>query len=243
MSDNLVISPENVNLPKMNAFQRVISAVFSPGKLMSDLEQKPRVLLGIILSVINPAIVMLGAYPMFKEYLKTTLEMSNANTGTELAPEALDSLVNLFSILTPISGAAMGVVFMLIQALILWLVLKIFKGQGSFKQILSVLGYSQVINFLSAIVFILTTYLTGTYSDFGYTSLAAVLPDLRGNFIFGMAKSIDVFDIWYYVCAAIGVATVSKIDKKKVYLVLIIMFLALAAYSGYSELRAAALLK
>ncbi len=243
MSDNLVIAPDNGNTSKMNVFQRVISAIFSPGRLMYELEQKPRVLLGIILTAIAPVIMMFGTFPMFKEYLRTTLETTYANMGMQISPEMFESILSGSVISTPILGGVMAGLVLLVQALVLWLILKIFKGQGRFKQFLSVIGYSSVISVLAAIVSVIAIQLTGTYSDVTYTSLAAFMPDMKGSFIFGMARSLDVFNIWYFVCASIGVATISKIDKKKVYLVMVILFIVVAAIGGYNEVQSAALMK
>lgn len=242
MSDNLVIAPDNGNTSKMNVFQRVISAVFSPGRLMYELEQKPRVLLGIILTAIAPAIMMLGTFPMFKEYLRTTLEATYANMGMQISPEMFENILNGSVISTPVIGGVMAGLILLVEALVVWLVLKIFKGQGRFKQVLSVMGYSSVITVLGAIVSVIAIQLTGTYSDVTYTSLAAFMPDMKGSFIFGAARSLDVFNIWYFVCASIGVATVSKVDNKKAYLVMVILLIVIAAFGGYNEVKSAALL-
>ena len=131
----------------------------------------------------------------------------------------------------------------LIQALVIWLVTKIFKGQASYKQILSVLGYSSVISVLGTIVTVAVIYITGTYTDVTYTSLASLLPEIKGSFIYGVAKVVEVFYIWQLVVNAIGIAIVSKMDKKKAYLIMVLVLIVYAVFTGYSEIKAAALLK
>ncbi len=171
------------------------------------------------------------------------METSYAIMGMQFSPVMFESILSGSVISTPILGGVMAGLVLLVQALVLWLILKIFKGQGRFKQFLSVIGYSSVISVLAAIVSVIAIQLTGTYSDVTYTSLAAFMPDMKGSFIFGMARSLDVFNIWYFVCASIGVATISKIDKKKVYLVMVILFIVVAAIGGYNEVQSAALMK
>ncbi len=242
MNDNLVIEQQSNNLPRLNVFQRIAGSIFSPERLMADLEQKPRVLLGIILNVLAPVILMYGTFPIFKEYLRTTMEMATANAGQQMTPELLDQVVNISAISTPVMGGITAGVMLLLQALAIWLVTKIFKGQASYKQVLSVLGYSSVISILGTIVTIAVTYITGTYAEVTYTSLASLLPEMKGNFIFGVAKVVEVFYIWQLVIGAIGIAIVSKIDKKKAYLIMALVFIVYAAFTGYSEIKAAALL-
>lgn len=243
MNDDLVIEQKSNTLPRLNVFQRIAGAIFSPERLMNDLEQKPRVLLGIILHVLAPVILMYGTFPMFKEYLRTTMEMTAANTAQQMTPELLDQVVNISAISTPIMGGIMAGGMFLIQALVIWLVTKIFKGQASYKQILSVLGYSSVISVLGTIVTVAVIYITGTYTDVTYTSLASLLPEIKGSFIYGVAKVVEVFYIWQLVVNAIGIAIVSKIDKKKAYLIMVLVLIVYAVFTGYSEIKAAALLK
>ncbi len=242
MNDNLVIEQQSNNLPRLNVFQRIAGVIFSPERLMTDLERKPRVLLGIILNVLTPVILMYGTFPMFRENLRATTEMTLANSGQQLAPEVLDPLVNFTALSTPVIGGIAAGAMLLVQALVIWLITKIFKGQASYKQVLSVFGYSSVISVLGTIVTVAVIHITGTYTDTTYTSLASLLPEMKGNFIYGVAKVVEVFYIWQLVINAIGVAVVSKIDKKKAYLIMALVFIAYAVFTGYGEIKAAGLL-
>ncbi|OPX46232.1 Yip1 domain protein [Ruminiclostridium hungatei] len=244
MNDNLVSAAQENVLPKLNVFQRIIYTVTSPEKLMLDLERKPRVLLGILLTILTPMLTMFAAFPMFKEYMRGTLEATGAYAElvSQMSAEQVESVLVGSAISTPVfAGIGAGIV-LLVEALVIWLVLKIFKGQARFKQILSVLGYAAVISVLAAIVSIIAINVTGAYTDVTYTSLASLLPEMKGTFAFGFARTIDVFGIWAFVVSTIGIATVSKIDKKKVYVIMACIFIILAVYMGYNEVKAASLL-
>ncbi len=244
MNDNLVAGTQENVLPRLNVFQRIIYIVTSPEKLMLDLEQKPRVLLGILLTILTPMLTMFAAFPMFKEYLRGTFESTGAYEQllAQMSAEQIESVLVGSAISTPVfAGIGAGIV-LLVEALVIWLVLKIFKGQARFKQILSVLGYTAVISVIAAIVSIIAINVTGVYTDVTYTSLASLLPEMKGTFVFGFARTIDVFGIWAFVVGTIGIATVSKIDKKKVYVVMACIFIILALYMGYNEVKAASLL-
>lgn len=244
MNDNLVAGTQENVLPRLNVFQRIIYIVTSPEKLMLDLEQKPRVLLGILLTILTPMLTMFAAFPMFKEYLRGTFESTGAYEQllAQMSAEQIESVLVGSAISTPVfAGIGAGIV-LLVEALVIWLVLKIFKGQARFKQILSVIGYTSVISVLAAIVSIIASNVTGVYTDVTYTSLSSLLPEMKGTFAFGFARTIDVFGIWAFVVSTIGIATVSKIDKKKVYVVMACIFIILALYMGYNEVKAASLL-
>ncbi len=242
MNDNLAVSSEYNAIPRLGFFQRLLGVVFAPGKLMAELEQKPRVLFGLLLTLIVPLISIFATFPMFKEYFRNTTEaaLANGNQANQMTPEMLDSYVNVMAIASPLLGSLIVGVMLLVEALVLWAIFKLFKGQGTFKHYLSILGYTSVIALLGTIPFIIVTILTGSYAEISYTSLAALIPEMKGSFIYGMAKSFDVFSIWQYIVVSIGVVTVSKLSKNKVYIIIACIFIALALIAGFSEVKAAA---
>jgi len=247
MNENISLNSENdtgvaveYNYPKMNLIQRIIGVIFSPGKVMVSLEQKPRILFALLLTIITPVVMIFSIFPMYKEFLRSTLEA--APTTTNLTAEQIDMAVNISQYSTPFILAITAAAMWLLGALVLWVIIKIFKGEGRYKQILSITGYSAVIAALSAIATIITTQFTGTFSEVSFTSVASLLPNMKGSFIYGAAKTLDVFSIWQYVVIAIGTATVSKLDKKKVYIIVACIFAVLMIYTGAMEVRAAGLM-
>ncbi|HEX2925199.1 MAG TPA: hypothetical protein VHP38_02895 [Ruminiclostridium sp.] len=64
-----------------------------------------------------------------------------------------------------------------------------------------------------------------------------LLPKMDGNFFYGVAKSLDVFSIWEYAVIAIGAASVSKLPKKKAYIIVAAIYVVLMIYSGVVETR------
>ena len=250
MNENISLNSENktgvsgeYNYPKMNFIQRVFGVIFSPGKVMQDLEQKPRILFALLLTLLTPVVMILSVFPMYLEFTRSTLEATFAKMNTQMTAEMtakqIDQALNIAKITGPIGGAVAAAAMWFLGALVLWTIIKILKGEGRYKQILSVTGYSAVIAALSAIVTIITTQLIGTFSEVSLTSLASFLPNMKGSFLYGAAKTIDVFSIWQYIVIAIGAATVSKLDKKKVYIIVACIFAVLMIYTGAMEVRVA----
>lgn len=242
MNDNLVVTPENSNYPRLNPIQRVYSAIFSPEKLMLDLAQKPRILFVLILTLIVPAATIFAAYPMYKEFLRSTVENTYANMNIQMAPEQIEQAVNVGAISGIVMGAISAAAIWFLEALILWIIIKVFKGQGTYKHYLSVTGYTAVISLISGIVFVITAQITGTYTEVSFTSLAALLPDMKGSFLYGAAKSLDVFSVWQLVLVAIGIETVGKLSKKKAYLIVACILIVFMVFTGVTEVRTAGLI-
>lgn len=91
--------------------------------------------------------------------------------------------------------------------------IKIFKGQGSFKQILSITGYAYTAIILGSILSVIMYYITGELFD---ASLAVFFKGLRETFVYGFLRGIDVFTVWQYCLIAIGVTVMSGLNKMKV---------------------------
>lgn len=239
-------SPIANDYTQMNFFQRVFGVIFSPGKVMQSLEQKPRILFALFLTILTPIIMIYSVMPMYVQYMlnnRSVVEATYEKMNIQMTSEQIDQIIISSTKSTPFILAASSAAKWFLGALILWVIIKIFKGQSKYKQILSVTGYAAVISALSAIVTIAVTRVTGVFNEVSYTSLASLLPEMKGNFLYGAAKAIDVFSIWYYAVIAIGTAIVSKFSKKKVYLIVACMFAAIIIYTGAMEVVNGALIK
>ncbi|EGD46678.1 hypothetical protein Cpap_1062 [Ruminiclostridium papyrosolvens DSM 2782] len=243
MEDNMQVSVNGAaNLPqstKMNFFKRIAGVFFWPGKVMDNLAERPRIVFPFIFLPIVQLVAVLAMIPMYKEFTRNSTAELLAKQNLEMTTEQLNKAVNLAMFWGPV-GIAIGVVIAwVLGALILLGIIKIFKGQGGFKQVLSITGYSAVITTLSTVVHVIKTNITGVYDLFSYTSIAVLMPNMNGNFFYGMAKFLDVFSIWQYAVIAIGVAAVSKLPKKKAYLIVAGIFVVQLLYAGITEGRIA----
>ena len=246
MEENVQVSVNRAdNLSQssqMNLLRRVAGIFFWPGNVMDNLAERPRIAFPFIFLPIVQLAAMLATIPMYKEFIRNgTVELASQK-NLEMTSEQLNKTVNLAMITGPVGGAIGVVIAWVLGALILWGVIKIFKGQGSYKQILSITGYAGVITVLSTVVHVIKSNVTGVYDLLSYTSLAVLMPKMDGNFFYGMAKFLDVFSIWQYVVIAIGVAAVSKMPKKKAYLIVAAIFIIQVLYAGITEFRMAGLM-
>jgi hypothetical protein len=241
MNDNNVVFNEStvavneVDYSKMNFIKRVLGVICFPGKVMQSLEQKPRVLFGLLLTALAPLVLMLSIFPMYMEYTRGLLQATYAKMNLEVTAQQFEQALSFSQYSALIGGPIAAVAMLLVKALVIWAIIKIFKGQGKYKQILSISGYAAVISLLATIVSIITARVTGVFSDVSFTSIASLLPEMKGSFIYGMAKMIEVFSIWQYAVIAIGITAVSKLSKKKVYIIVACIFAVVAIYAGITE--------
>jgi hypothetical protein len=237
------VSENQVDYSKMSFIKRVIGVVCYPGKVMQSLKQKPRVLFGILLTAITTLVAVLAIYPMFMEFLENNLTSTYAAMNVEVSDQQMDMVLSISKFSAFVFGPIFALILMMLEALYLWVASKILKGQGSFKQILSVTGYSAVIAAIASIVSIIYTWIVGTYSDVSLTSLASLLPSMKGTFLFGALRVVEVFTIWQFVVIGIGYKTITKLSNKKVFIVIALIFAAFAIYYGYSEYSAAQIMQ
>lgn len=214
---------EEVSYEKPGFLKRILWVLISPGKLMEDLAEKPRVLFGLLLSALSMDVLFLVRLPLYMDFLRSSMSLTNQAMTAELLETSLPIAAVAGLISTPI-GAVIGMLFI---TLIFFAVLKLIGGQGKFKAYLSVTGYSYVITALYLLLLIPVSFVTGSlHQDVPLTSIATLASsDMAGTFLYGMLKGIDVFVIWNYAVMAIGFTAVSKLKKKYVYGVVAAVFL------------------
>lgn len=233
---------EDVDVERPNLLKRISWAITSPGRLMEELAERPRVLFGMLLSAISLEALYLLRMPLLKESLRSsaaaTSQLMEEYTGqamtAKMIEEQLASTVKITLISTPFS-AILGILFMTV---IFFAILKILGGQGKFKAYLSVVSYSSVISSLYIIVLLIVSFITNSlHQDIPLTSLAIIAPeDMSGTFLYGLLKGLDVFSIWRQVVVAIGLVAVSRLKKSYVYIVVAAIFIIGLVLTGGGEL-------
>ncbi len=250
MSD-IQVTPLNQEIPAEapGFFKRLLWVFTSPGKLMASLAERPKVLLTLILAAIPLDLLYFLQMPLFKDYTRNTLIQTSQSSymqslGLEMTPEMIEAQlpmqVNTILIGTPVQA----IIMILISALICFAIFRIMGGEGKFKAYLSVVSHANVITVLYTLLLIPITYITGTLNlTSSITSLSTLVSkDAVSPVLYGILNGIDLFSIWYYVVAAIGMAAVSKLKKKNVYIVVAVLFVISMIISIYTTQAASAIL-
>jgi hypothetical protein len=238
----LNLNSGNTAVKEIGFLHRVAGVIFSPGETMKELVRKPRILFAFFLVALSQAVLYIVRFPLLRDYLtevsKASLELSSKKFNIEVTPELVEKTVSSQSVITLISTPVGSLFVWLMFTAILFGILKIFKGEGKFKQFMSVAGYAYIISALYLLITLIVSYFSGSlHITMPLTSMANLLPaSLEGSFVYGFVKPIDIFSIWYYVVVGIGVVEATKLSKVKVYTVIFAMYAVTLVFAGISEM-------
>ena len=211
--------------------KRILWVFTSPGKLMASLAEKPRILFALILSAISMDALYLLRMPLYMDMLRTQAlaqaGLSESLTGKATTPAMIEQTLPMSAKIGIISVPFSMLFMWLFITLVFFAILKIMGGQGKFKAYMSVTGYAYVITAAYILLILIVSFFTGRFMiDPSLTSLATLVSaDSVGTVGYSLLKSLDIFSIWHYVVMAIGLAAVSKLKKRNVYMVVGIIFL------------------
>lgn len=232
---------EEVSYKQPGLLKRILWVLTSPGKLMVNLAERPRVLFGLILSALSMEVVYISRLSLFKDTLRSaslaSADYTESLTGQTMTAEMVEQNMPFATIFGLISTPFTMVIGLLITTLIFFAILKLMGGQGKFKAYLSVTGYAYVISALYLLLLIPVSFITGSlHENAPLTSLATLAsPDMAGTFFNGILKGIDIFSIWHYAVMAIGFTVVSKLKKVYVYGVVAGIFMIGLIIAGVGE--------
>lgn len=231
------------SIKKMSLGQRITGVVFSPGETMNDLADKPRVLLPFIVIAFSQLVLFLSRFSLYKEYMRKSFEMIS-EMNKNITAEQIEQMLPLSIISGLVSTPFKEIIMWLIGTAILFGILKLFGGQGNFKHILSITGYSCIISMLYMLTVLGVSFFSGSlHMDMPLTSIANLLTtEMKGSFIYGFLKKVDLFAIWKYAVIGIGCVSVSKLSKTKVYTIISVLYTATLIYSGINEIIASKLM-
>ena len=171
-----------------------------------------------------------------KEGKMTQEQMDEAIERTEKFTDKSSPFFLVSTILGPIIG---GFIILFLQALILWLVLKIFKGAASYMLVVCVAGLAALINVISTVINTVLAIVTGRLVvNIGPVLLFA--KDSLGENMMKFVSHFDLITIWYLIVLGIGLSAVSGLKNTKtmpVVFVLWLIWVCIASFTGISFIR------
>ncbi|MCX7710952.1 MAG: YIP1 family protein [Clostridia bacterium] len=222
---NLNTNNQNPEIREMNVLQRMIGIIVNPVETMKSIAEKPTMLFAVILMAAAPALLYFLRASLYGDFMKYIMEMTMAssNSSAQVTPEQMQASIGIYTKLGPVIAGVGGLFGWFVGAAVLFGIMKIFKGQGTFKQYLSITAFASVIMSVYYLLSLALSYVTGTLLL--NSSLALLVPDMKGELTYGLLRILDLFYVWHYAVIGIGVAVVSKVSKAKVYPVVAIVFI------------------
>lgn len=216
----------------LSLVEQILGVIISPYETMADLARKPRILFPIIAMALTMPALYLIRYDMFKSFMIETMEASMAQQGVMMPAEQISAMMEWIPMVSIASTPFSVLIGWLFMTGVFFGLAKTMKGRGTFKQYLSVTGYAYVVTVLYCLISLVMSFFTGEITM--NTSLGLFFADLQGSYVYGLLRSIDLFNIWYYVLMAIGVGIVSEISRPRIYGAVAAVYLITVLVGGYS---------
>jgi hypothetical protein len=229
--------------PQMSEVATLGNIFFEPENTFKDLRRKPRfVIAGIILALLFTAytfgVVMKVGDDAIRSFISDQIDKSpqGANLDKDQKAKAIDLQMTI-SKYSRFAVPVFVVISFLIGGLFYWLGGKAFGGTGSFGANLAVWIYS---GFPPAVVSMIANFIVLALKSPDDIDLAASQRGLlHANLGFFVGKehqyigtflnTFDLFQIWGWILAAIGLSVVNKMSKASAWtLILIIIIIGLA---------------
>ncbi|NTV89101.1 MAG: YIP1 family protein [Clostridiales bacterium] len=241
---------QEIGYKSMGFFERIIGIVTAPGKVMAELARKPRVIFPMVLVALTPVSLYLLRFPLYKQFMlesaASTSSLTESISGTAMTAEMIEKNAQQGMLVGLIASPFTSLLMWLFITLIFFAVIKIGGGDGKFKHYLSVIGYSYVIYAIYLLLVLVVSFFTNSlHVSLPLTSMANVLgDDMKGTWLYGIMKGVDLFSIWQYSVMAIGLSTVSKFRKTWIcYVIVGAFFIIGIVISGAGEFATASMLQ
>lgn len=228
MEEQNIISEEPQELSQMDA----ISGIFTePGNTFETIAKFPKrnfwllpVIILVVTSIVSSFLFFSDAELVSKmmdkqkQQLRERMQESvkNGKMSQEQANDAIEKAEKfmdpkgLFFKITGFAGAVVAPFLMLfVLSVIYMLLLKMFKANFEFMNILNVVGLSLIVSAIGSIIAIVLSIILGDLNSVGLSLILKA--DTVGETLHALLMKLDVFSIWFYILVAIGLVRVAKI--------------------------------
>lgn len=235
--------------PEVNPFQRVLGVLIAPIRTFADIARRPDIMVPLVLILIIGYASTFAILPRtdFDAMMDAQMEAAkkqNPNLSDEdLAPgmKIGAAITKTIFYIQPL----LMVIWYLIVAGVLLLGVRLFGGEGTFKQAFSVTVYSWMPYVILGIVMTIVVVVKGTFDPITAATLVksnpAFLVDMKEQpVLYSLLSMLDVFTVWVLALLIIGFAAVSKFSKARTAAVVIPLWLVMVVIRlGFAAMGAA----
>ncbi|MBN2414079.1 YIP1 family protein [candidate division KSB1 bacterium] len=238
MTENNSQSNDPSAVKEMNLLNRIIGIFTSPGATFHAIAEKPKwVVPGIIIILLS-----LGTTFLLRDVI---LQEQRVKTEEQLLKRGIDSaqMETILDKNQQITKIAMypgvlvttAVMFVIVAAIWLFVSNIVLGGQATFNQMLGVSIYRGFIPLVGGLIKAPLMISQQTLNI--HFSLATFMPDeAKETFLYKLLAQIELFNVWSIIVLCIGIAVVSKLNVKKVWpwvaIIYLLWFVGTSAVSG-----------
>lgn len=242
-------APGPVIDPEPNPFQRIAGVLLTPVRTFAEIARKPDILVPLVLIIVIGYAATFAIMPrldmdammdaQFEQAKKQNPNMTQEDF--ERVAKFGKAFAKVFAYIQPV----IMIVWYVIIAGALLLGVRMFGGEGNFKQAFSVTLYAWIPYVILGIITTIVVVARGTFDPMQAATIVptnpAVFVDMKQNLVlYSLLSMIDIFTIWVLALLVIGFAAVSKFSKGKAAAVVIPMWLILCLIRlGFAAMNAA----
>lgn len=194
---------------------------FSPKDLAGNIVQKPRILVPLLISMVLVAVTTYLIKDLaFNFTLKQAMESMQAS-GADVPKEAFEAQLKMSMSVAIIAAPLSMLIMSLITSGILLLLVKIFKGEGSFSEMFSINSFVLVISSVGGLIQGLGKLLTNNYL-FEFSPALFFGQEVSKAWFYPILSNINPFVIWGFIVSGILIKNVCNVSTKKTVAIVII---------------------
>ena len=230
-----------VEQPEMSEVGTILNVFMEPGRTFEDLRRKPRFIIGMILISVIASLAFFGIYQKLGEdgVRRAINEQFDRNPQAASMPaDQRQTMVNVNMTIQkymPLIVLVIVPIVMFITGLFYFLGAKAFGGNGGFMHAVSVVVYSSIPPAIIGGIasFIVLAVKSADQIDLTSAQRGGLVQANPSMFIDAKAQpvlaailsSIDVFQIWGWILAAIGLRITNKLSSGSAWAIVIIFAL------------------
>jgi hypothetical protein len=209
----------------MAAVLDLLKVLFEPTPVFERLREKPRFLAPFLVLAAFTVVIVLLQMP----YTRAAIAAQLAQTPN-VPPERAEAAMRVGPIIGLVVAPIFYGLFLLVNALILWVVTSVLGGEGKFVTLLSVTTYASITYALLQVIGVIVLTMRGPASVTSMLDLQPSLgldllaPDAKG-FMLGFLRGINPFTLYGLFLSATGIAVTHRTSKGVAYTAASIQFL------------------
>ncbi|MBD3366708.1 MAG: hypothetical protein GF405_00870 [Candidatus Eisenbacteria bacterium] len=197
-----------------------------PRRTFERLMERPHWILPLIFVILSS--MMSSVYAFKGGFMESYLESAALRTG--FSPVEIESGFVAAAVLMSVVAVP---IILCIEALFLRLTALAFGGRASFRRVFSVVTHASVPVGIGSVLF--AVLLPLTRSPQAGANLAFLVDGTAHSFLWGLARQIDLFSIWFFILLAIGAEPLFDLPRgkaRRTVLVFAVAYVLLMAWWG-----------
>lgn len=221
---------QEVVVEEQSVLENIIGVFIHPVQTMKSLTSYPEVMLPILFIVFFSNFSALLNYDLTLENYTEIYTKAYSPLGIDVS-----EMMPVIFIGTQVAVTVGVLIQWLLFSFIISLAIKIMKGKGGYKKILSITGYAFLVKGLSIIILSIIYRVTGVLDYETVFSLGHFFQNSSVSpVVIGILQTVSLFRIWEYVVVAIGVSALTGFSKLKSAIAILIPYLIFVANTAFS---------